>query len=229
MSEFGGLGVFPFQYGGGNSRLEEVYLALRKLMGNVPAKYGTIEDLWRASKAIGLVMAIELPELAVIQALPKWATVGLTRWEKLHGLPGEGYEQQRRDAVVERETTPSVADIPSLEEALAKISAKLTIVAPNRDTERVGQSGRTFGPWGTAFSFSQAALYSDSHVLRIHYALDVAGGELVIPTSIRKAVADLLNDRLPMWDTWRFETDGPMQSDGGPNGDHQTDQTICSA
>jgi hypothetical protein len=196
-------------------------------MGNVPAAYGTIEDLWRVSKAIGLVMVIELPELAVAQTFPMWATVGLSRWEQLLGLPGEGPEQSRRDAATARETTPVLADIPTLQIELTKISSGLTIVAPNRDTQRVLQSGRAFGSWTDTASFSLVPMFSDAYVLRILYTF--APGEIVIPDSIRRAVADLLNDRLPIWDTWEFVTAGPMESDGGPDGSHQTDQTICSA
>lgn len=198
---YGFGGGWPFEFGGGDSTAEEILVALRAALGNVPPPEGGIDDLWRKGEAIVIDCANSLVEVAVAQAFPQLATYGLERWEELLGIIPSGYDEERRQRVVLLEATPPRADFPSLDEELAAISPKLSLVPPTRDRERVGQFGMFFND----DRFLRCMAFSDAYVWRVQYEL---GTETEIPVAIRREVERVMQDRMDAWETYELVDDG---------------------
>jgi hypothetical protein len=218
---------YSFRYGGGADGVEQTVAALRAAMGNVPAAAGGIDDLWRRARAIAIEAATVLVEHALVQSFPRMATTGIPIWEDELQLPGDGNDEQRRQAIAAATTSDVLADVPSLTEQLTKISAHLSVLPANRDTSRVMQLGRVFHDWGSSAGALRVGLFADESIWHVRYELQV--GELTIPTAVRTAVNDLMQDWLPATETYVLtDTGSAFFMDGGPDGTSHMDQTAIS-
>lgn len=231
----GGLGWqngLPLELGGGTSRTEDIYNALRGALGSAPGPKDGIEDLWRQAKAASIGGVVIATERAALQAFPHVATDALPRYESILGLVATGTETERRAAAAAAWVVDQLADQPSVTASLDVIDAAFYLGnTPDGQTTSV-QVGRQFGDrpnlggWAQLASGRQSSAwgnFSDDFVLRAYYAL--SGGLLSIPSAKQSAAERYLNTVLPAWVDYTIATADGFYLDGGADGTSLLDQT----
>jgi len=213
----GDLNPFPFQVGGGPSRVEAAYLALRKMVGT--NGYSAIEDgleaEWRKCKTMGLVCLGTFDERAAHQAFPHVATDHIILFEEMLGLfPDTTKTDQQRRAVV----VPDYTGVPEtwysrLVEQLQRIDSRADVILRPWANTGTTHAGRAFEPFtpvaGFEYSvgdrtFTRFPAASDAH--RVQVLFDIGNGaepsrDILVRTESMKA---LLNDIIPAWVDFRI-------------------------
>jgi hypothetical protein len=184
-----------------------VWLALRSVSGNVAAADGTIEDLWRKSKAVAIDAAASMVELATTQAFPESATIGIERWETMLGLvpTAEQSDQARRDAILDRMVALQRGDVPALDDALEALLPGTRDRIVDNATSIEAMPGRAFDLDGAGLTH---ALYSQR---AIHY-VDAAFPDG--PITDRKMLSKIeahMADAIPAWEDFRVLTGEPRR------------------
>lgn len=217
----GGNNPFPFQVGGGPSKFERAYRALKSAVGKGGSSIDEegIEAYWRRARALGLV-AIHHDESATAQAWPHLATDLISAYEEILGTfpaPNETDEERRQEAVdlwVRRVNGAT----PRISEKLLELDSRISLLNPAQDTEVTGQHGRTvqprdgtepFDPVGPRVGTSWPN-YSSNFVTRMFFDI----GSAVVPTQAEQKTTELakevLNENLPAWTFYAiaYATDG---------------------
>ena len=182
----GGIGAgnpLPTAIGGGPSEYEEVYEALKSVVGEPNAgDDDTIDGAWRWARACGVVAA-ECIERAMAQIFPDRATSFIPVFEEILGLTTDTAElndEERRQLILERWTTTLSGTGPAIEDQLQVIDPLFTVIATDRDTSKETESGRGFEDWdpaasGPAFGGGRTSTlyhnYSWDFVVLIQYVL----------------------------------------------------------
>lgn len=208
----GGLGrqnPWPFQWGGGRSRTEALWITLRKALGTGgPGPIGGLEDAWRMAKVSGIVQALAAPERAAVQATPFRCTSHLEVYEDLlYCFAAASNDiQTRRDAVSRAWTSGASATIPSLTGDLQDIWSGFGIQTQTWDGAAIVQHGKTLRPVSGSPSYGTLQLgswwpsYSDHHVVLV-----LCTGT---PTTAQRIeAASLLCRALPAWVDWAILRD----------------------
>jgi hypothetical protein len=232
---------FPLRFGG-RSRVDRIYQALRKALGQGGAgPDGGIEDLWERAQARAIAAAQTAVEHAYYQRWPHTMTSALSTWEAHFGLPTLNNLPDRQAAVTKVFVEELDATIPGLIAALLAIDPNFTIEQLAFDASSQMGFGRMFGPLpgapGSPFGTGQAAArrsgelhnFSDTFVLRVRYVLPP--NVTIIPPATRAAAEALLNETLPSWVDYELYnvTEGGegrgFYLDGGVDGTSLLDQT----
>lgn len=207
MGGFGWHNGFPFEWGGGPTDTELLYLALRSAVGEGGSSDAddTIEDLWRQARAIGLSAAEEGNLRASLQALPSKATDALPYYEEVLGAPPEPGDSDvaRRARVTERWIATQVGDLPDLLTSLQVIDPTFALPAIDTTQFAVTQHGRFFAPRDGSEPSGHATRhttgwpnYSDAFRVPVHLPSTSTG-----PAVLRKLeqARQVLGDGLPAW------------------------------
>jgi hypothetical protein len=210
MPELGKRNPIPFRIGGGPSKTEQVYDALKQSVGTGGASpEGTIRDAWYLAKARGLA-ASNSDERAINQGFPDLATNALPVYEEILGTPPapDDSEQTRRDNNTRLWTLLNVATTSDLESALQEIDSRITIGDIDRDITTVTQLGRAFqdetpsdpdasGPPFNIGKQTDWPNYSDE--MRCNVNMGIPGAPTAVTTKNIESVKVVLRDRLPSW------------------------------
>jgi hypothetical protein len=230
----------PFALGGGPTDVESMWRALRGMVGGEhgPGPEEGIEDLARQQEATALVGADRAIERAFFQAFPSLSTDALPIWEALFQVAGASDDVQLRALLLLAWQSAKGSTTPSLAADLLAISSQLSIDLEDTDEAIVTIPGKYLAPvdnvppYGLASPVGLVSAlfpnYASVDVLRVVYALDSAAGEIEIPDEVSRAVAVLLNRRLPSWQTWTLvqQWEGSVfLLDGGDHGESVFDVT----
>ncbi len=186
MGGIGGGNPLPTAIGGGPSEYEEVYNALKVVVGEPNAgDDDSIDGAWRWARACGVVAA-ECIARAMAQIFPDRATSFIPVFEdilKLTTGTAELNDEERRQAILDRWTTTISGTGPAIEDQLQVIDPLFTVIATDRDTSKTTESGRGFEDWdptdpsasGPAFGGDRTSTlyhnYSWDFVVLIQYVL----------------------------------------------------------
>jgi len=199
MGGYGRQNPWPFQWGGGSSPYEELWMGLRTMLGtNGAGPIGGLEDAWREAECAGLVAVTTMAERAALQALPRWATDHLGAYEVLLGLSAAGEATDRRDAARAAWVDVDTAINPALVALLTDIDSGLGVVALDPDHVATSHFGKAISTTGQCLPYlgSQWPNYSSDHVLHLLWTGLPSG----IPAQDKHdEVEQLLNRALPAW------------------------------
>jgi len=216
----GGGNPIPTAIGGGPSEYEEVYEALKVVVGEPNAgDDDSIDGAWRWARACGVVAA-ECIERAIAQIFPDRATSFIPVFEEILGLTtgtAELNDEERRQLILERWTTALSGTGPAIEDQLQVIDPLFTVIPTDRDTSKTTESGRGFEDWdpldaaasGPAFGGGRTSTlyhnYSWDFVVLIQYVL--ASGVFSAENQRRLEQAkEALYYALPAHITWNVFT-----------------------
>lgn len=213
----GDLNPFPFQVGGGPSRAEAAYLALRKMVGTngYSSNEESLEAQWRKSKVLGLVALSTFDERATNQYFPDVATDHIVLFEEMLGIVPDDTktDEERRQVIVPDYTGVPETWYSRLQEQLQLIDERASILT--RDWAKTGTTygGRAFEPFvpvagfeystGSGRTFTRFPAASDAH--RVHVLFDI--GSSAPSRDILRRVDNmkaLLNDVIPSWMDFRI-------------------------
>lgn len=216
MGALGGGNPFGFELGGGPSRVEQTYAALKSAVGiGGSAAEGTMEAEWRFAKARGWTASLD-DERAMYQTWPDTAEEGGVEVfeEILRITPPAEHTLQDRRLVAEAEYTRFLsAETPSLTADLQAIDPSITIGNPNqRDTVATTVPGRAFedadpsapeanGPKFFQFGSSKCSLfpnYSQDFIVVVYYPI-TPGPLTKVQMGNLMAIKELLDEALPAW------------------------------
>lgn len=222
MGGFGWHNPFPFQFGGGPTRTESMYLAMRSVMGGEDGRalgpVGGLEDEWRRARAKTFAALDATQEIAIRQFWPSTATVHLTAWEARTGIDLEPNDAARRAALVAWTREKVRADCPSLEARLAAMSPYFSLYVTPWEETMASQLGYWLNPpeYGGGLQWPG---YSDGYVLRAVWDHE-ASGVAYPPEPLLGQLKRFLNDTLPSWVDWRIQQAPslPFYLDGGDDG-----------
>lgn len=230
----------PFTLGGGPTDVENVWRALRAMMGGEhgPGPEDGIDDLARQQKATAIAGAERALERALLQHFPHASTDALPLWEELLLASGTDNETTLRELLFLLWMPPDGSTTPHITEALTDISPQLSVQIEDEDETHTTIPGKyekptdNVPPFGLASPVDHISAvlpnFATRDILRVVYTLEV--GEVEIPPLVSESVELLLNKRLPAWQTWTLvqldEDDGPgFFLDGGANGNSVLDVT----
>jgi hypothetical protein len=215
MGGFGWHNPFPIEFGGGETAIETVYLALRANAGKGGAadnEDNTVDGLWRQAKAVGIGAASTFGERAVLQVFPSLATDLLNYYERLFlttSSPADSTEE-RRATIARRYRRNPEATVPNVEAELQRIDPRFAVLTINRAKTDTTHPGRAFEdytasePFGGGRKSSRLPNYAQDYIWFV--LLDIGAG--VAPSTADKkaliAANKLLGDMLPAWE--RFGT-----------------------
>lgn len=148
MGGFGWHNPWPFEWGGGPTEDEAIYLAMRNAVGEGGSAKDEngIDGLWRACRATAIATACCAEERAILQAFPNIATDLLPTYEALLRTepPTGATEVERRELVAAEWTALVEVDIPSLLDVLSRIDPRVALVIPAEESTTV--YGKAFEP-----------------------------------------------------------------------------------
>lgn len=214
MSGLGGFGGLSFELGGRPSAEERIYRMLRHLVGEGGSaaddlEVRTIDGLWRFSRAAGLASIEASEEAAHWQAWPHTATDFIGEYEEILGiLPSFLTENERRQIVVERWTTPPSADLVSIADLIESIDPRAQLLTYGWDANTTVEAGKVYDTLGAAGSFMDGRTgslfpnYSTAFLVPI--LLDIGTGVSPIGADLRARtrLEELLDEVLPAWNDW---------------------------
>ena len=214
MGGWGRQNPWPIQWGGGRSIFEQLWDALRAMLGDGgPGPRGSLEDAWREAKVSGLVKVVTMPERAALQALPIKATDHIEVYETLLGVPRADTQLQRQQAISAAWTESLSAVISRLQDRLVAIDADLSILTVDVAESHIFHFGASFevdfGNFPFRPSGSASALESSYPMFSGHFIIYVLwqnqpGG--IPPAATRDLVERELNKSLPAWVDWKIIT-----------------------
>lgn len=225
----GGLGYrrpFPFQLGGGPSKVDIVYDSLKQAVGvGGSAADGTLEANWRLARARGIAGSSAIAR-AVFQGFPDTSTDFIPLYEELLGIIPErtSSDQDRREIISERWWKIIDATATGIETELQKISTLFSVLDTGRSYTKMSSLGRFFqdedpsdsdacGPeFGGARTITAVPNHSTEFVCVVEFGIPAGAAS---PEQKRMLVraGDLLNECLPAWVDYRF-TDADSYTDG---------------
>lgn len=222
---------YPFQLGGGETRTESVYKALRRNVGVGGAgPLESIEDLWRIAKAQAIAASMSQVERAFTQAFPNLATDHLPLLEEELAVPREATDHERRVTVAEAYTRVAPADIPNITQDLLDLSPYYSVINHARSGSIIAHQGKALAPLsGTpAYNFgggTQFPCYSTHHYLFVGW--DVAASGLATPdATLLDRTERFLNEALPSYVDWQIsQLQTGFFLDGGVDGTSLLDIT----
>ncbi len=236
MSGLGWENELPLDLGGGTTRTEDVYAALRSAVGQGGAgPVDSLEDLWRQSKAQVIAGAVESTERAILQAFPNIATDHIAVYERALAItPPEGATDEERRAVIVVDWTRGLdSRMLTIDDDLQAISPKFRLEELGYDLSSYTLFGRMFPADGdeVAEGIPQYPNYSSEFVIRIVY--DFAFGETFLSLETRLLAARLVNSVLPAWVDWVMYTTSEitpagLYCEGGLDGTSVLDFTQLS-
>lgn len=217
MGGWGRQNPWPLQWGGGKSEFERLWEALRGALGEGgPGPVGGIEDAWRESVVAGIVGVTTMPERAMLQALPLWATDHLPVYERLLGLSGAGSDQQRREAAWRAWISATSAVNEKLLGELRQVDENISIVNTDDDEVAAWTFGVAFedgyNDWfADPLKGTNWPAYSERCILRVLWE----GCEDGIPPADELAeVEKILQKALPAWWDYTIVTGQTFYLDG---------------
>lgn len=147
---FGWHNPWPFEWGGGPTRVERTYEAMKRAVGEggYAKNEDGIEGLWRAVRADAIAAINSSAERAITQAFPNLATDHIPVYEEQFRItPASGEtDEQRRQAITEAYTRRVESDHPTLLLALQRIDPRFTVPDVPRETSVVVELGKAFQP-----------------------------------------------------------------------------------
>jgi hypothetical protein len=214
MGGWGRQNPWPLQWGGGKSSFEQLWDAMRSMLGTKGAgPVGSLEDAWRESKVAGMLAVLTMAERAALQATPEKATDHLPVYESLLKLPRAATQLERQQAVGAAWTESLSAVLVRLQVRLTAIDADVTILPLDPDATHMFHFGAAFQTDAATFPFrpvgSSSPLESSwpmfsQHWIMYIYWLNQPGG--IPPAATRLLVERELNKSLPAWTDWRIIT-----------------------
>lgn len=220
MSFIGGKSPLPYAVGGGPSSTEQLYDALKQMVGKGgSADEQTIESEWRLAKA-RTVAAGEAMVRALYQGIPPLSTSFIPVWEIVLGiLTNEALsDEERRQTITDRLAGQIEANTPDLTTQLQEIDPLFSILPAQSDPARVTVSARAFedfdpddseaaGPaFGGGRTFTSFPNFSDWFICVVQYT--IPSGTLTGEQANRISRAkELLNEVLPAWVDYRIISD----------------------
>lgn len=215
MAGTGWQNPLPAELGGGDSQVTQVYRALRSLVGVGGAgEPGSLEDVWRESKAYGTALALSADERAGLQFFPSKATDALGYYERLLAQPlAPALETHERQAVVaERFTAPPASSQGEVDAALLAIDSRLSVFNLSLEFAEVTQPGRAFEdlaavePFGGGRKSSVVANYSTAFVSTVVFDLGAGVSPGPVEAAILARSSDYLSESLPAWVAFQHVT-----------------------
>lgn len=210
MSGFGWGSPFPCEFGGGPSAVEEIWQALRDVLGTTPlgkpvaGPEDGLEDLWRQAEARAIAFSSSIIERATLQVFPDRATDWLPYYEWLLAVvpPAGATIEERQLEVARRFARELRADGANLLDALQEIDSTTEVLATDPDTTIVGQFGIAFNarPYSAPFGSSNHSAFPaySTHMI-VTAQVELPEGETLIPALTRNRMAETLNELLPTW------------------------------
>lgn len=217
MGSLGWHNPFPVEYGGGETLVEGLYLALRSAEGtggSAPDDDLSVDGLWRSVKARAIASVASSGERAALQAFPDRATDALAYYERLTGLtpsPDQS-DQERRERSAVRFAGQQRADLPALEQSLQRIDSRISLLSPSHAEAVTTVHGRAFEDLAATLPFGGGRMstafpnYSTDFVL---YVLMELGDGAQPNAAERQALADvaeLCAEVLPAWNNFSVAT-----------------------
>lgn len=220
MSGLGWSNPLPLSIGGGTSKTEDVYSALRSAIGVGGAgPVDSLEDLWRQCKAQTIASVVVDSERAVLQAFPHVATDAIPSYERILGLDSadEDSDEVRRRAIVAAWTLELMVIASGIQDSLQAIDPRFSVTEVPYAATLVTHLGRMFfsaDEPGNAIGYPN---YSDDFVLHVVWDPSVDAAPSV---DVMDAAEHLLNTVLPAWVDFSIvsESSGGFCCDGGPDG-----------
>jgi hypothetical protein len=207
MPGFGWHNPMPMTFGGGATRTERIYVALRSAAGKggSAADDSGIEGLRRKVIARALAAVTSGGERAALQAFPHLATDLLPYYERIYGLADDPdlTEAERREAAAQLYTLQLAASLPEIAASLAAIDERFSIVSIPDSLSIITVAGRAFEDYDGAEPFGggrqSTALPNYSTRVDVVVLLDIADGVAPGITELRsmQRAARLLHDVLP--------------------------------
>lgn len=210
MSGFGWGSPFPAEFGGGQSDVEQIWQALRDVLGKTPrgtpvaAAEDSLEDLWRQAEARAIAFSSAAIQRATLQVFPDRATDWLPYYEwLLAAVPEAGATiAERQEEVARRFAREIRADGQNFVAALQAIESTATVLATDTDLTVTAQSGFAFNarPYSGAFGTNNASnfpAYSTEMLVTVQIELESGVTELPALTLI--ALKAECNEMLPAW------------------------------
>jgi hypothetical protein len=208
MGGWGRQNPWPFQWGGGQSDFERLWMGLRAMLGpKGPGPIGGLEDAWRESETAGIIAVAAMAERAMLQGIPSKATDHLPVYEQLLGLFEEDTEEARRLACAVAWTTVLSCINPDLAAQLTRIDTGISIVLLDPNTTATSQFGKMYEWLLGAIVGSQWPNYSNDHILYLQWSGCPAG---IPPQDKLAQVERLLNQVLPGWVDYVITNDTPL-------------------
>lgn len=213
MGSFGWHNPWPFEWGGGTTSIERTYLAMRSAVGkggSAEDDDGTVEGLWRQSRARGLGAVGTFGERVAVNNFPGLSTDLLPYYEKLLRIvasENETVEERRAEAQALWIRILDAAT-PIIEAELAAIDPLFTLLdVPNTSADTT-QAGRAFEdftasePFGGTRKSTDFPNYSTDFIVFVQYAITPP------PSAEQERRLTLarkfLNDALPSWVSFRI-------------------------
>lgn len=160
----GDLNPFPFQVGGGPSRVEAAYDTLRKMVGTngYSAEEDSIEAEWRKSKTMGIVSLGTFDERATNQAFPNVATDHIALFEQMLGIVTDDSktDEERRDVIIPDYTGVPEVWFSRLQEQIQLVDPRAGVLLPAWKSRSTTMGGRAFGPFEPIAGFEYDAVGS---------------------------------------------------------------------
>jgi hypothetical protein len=217
MSGLGWHNPFPLEFGGGETAVERIYYALRSNVGkggSADDDEGSLDGLWRQSRARGIASVATFGERSALQAFPDRATDLLPYYEQLFLLTNDPAtsDHERREAAAVRYTQQIASAIPDIGIALRLIDPRFEVLTTSPDQSDSTLFGRAFEDYAAAEPFGggrkSTAFPNYSSEFVAYVLLDLGGG--IPPTTSERrsmdAAAALLNEVLPAHNSFQIVT-----------------------
>ena len=206
----------PMTFGGGPTRTERVYAALRSAAGKggYAVNDSGIDGLRRMVLARAIASVTSDDERATLQAFPNLATDLLPYYERIYGLTDDPdlSEAERREAAAQLYTLQLAASLPEIEASLQALDPRFQIVQVPDELSLLTVAGRAFEDYAGDEPFGggrqSTALPNYSTRFDVVALLDIGDG--VIPGTaelrVMQRASRLLHDVLPSTSTYHIIT-----------------------